>query len=294
MKRLEPSDLLDLEDYEQVRPAYREALIALKRRRRLAIGEQVSLVFENRETLRFQVQEMLRVERIGDPERIQHELDVYNELIPGPDELSATLFVEITEAGRIRSELDRLVGIDEHVSLVLGAPDAARTIPARFDPKQMEEDRISAVQYLRFSLEAAEAEAFGQPEVPARIRIDHPSYHAEATIPDATRRELLADLRGGAASLLPQPPRRSRPRGELLAETSELRVLRPEAEDPEHLVVELRREGSLLDLAPEELAPGLAEVRRRAAELSKRHGTCRVWTDAVAAPVRWHLRAESR
>ena len=117
MKRLTLEDVVGLDAYDALRGAYRDAIIAHKRERRLAIGENVTLLFEDRETLRFQVQEMLWVERIADPDKIQHELDVYNELMPGEGELSATLFVEITDAERIRPELDRLISIDEHVAL---------------------------------------------------------------------------------------------------------------------------------------------------------------------------------
>lgn len=205
MKPLELADLLDAESYERARPGYREAIIALKRRRRVAVGDRVSLVFESRETLRFQVQEMLRVERIRDPARIQRELDVYNELMPGPGELSATLFIEITERAQVRPELDRLVGIHEHVSLLLGGPTEPLGIPGLFDPRQMEEDRISAVQYVRFHLDPEHVEALARPDLPARIRIDHPNYQAEAELAGETRAELLDDLRGTESSLLPLP-----------------------------------------------------------------------------------------
>jgi hypothetical protein len=288
VKPLELDDLLDLESYESVRPAYREAIIALKRLRRVAVGDRVSLVFETRETLRFQVQEMLRVEGIHETERVQQELDVYNELLPRPGELSATLFIEITEPSQVRPELDRLVGIDEHVSLVLGE---GVPIPARFDPKQMEEDRISAVQYVRFALDPEQIQTFARSEVPARLRIDHPSYRAEVELVAPTRRELLGDLRGEACSLL-EPGPEARPQTEVLRETGEVRVLRPSALEPAHLVVELRREGRLIDLAPEALTPGLAEVRRLARELSEAHGSCGVSMDAEASPVRWHLRPQ--
>ena len=281
-------DVLDPESYERTRTAYREAIIAVKRLRRVAVGDRVSLVFESRETLRFQVQEMLRVERIRQPERVQHELDVYNELLPRSGELSATLFIEITEPARVRPELDRLVGIDEHVSLVLGEPHEAQRSPARFDPDQMEEDRISAVQYVRFHLEPGQVEKLARPDIPARICIDHPNYRAEAELRDATRRELLEDLRGGGPSLLPASPE-TRPHTEVLHETPELRVIRPDPGDPGHLVVELRREGCWLELPPAALASALAEVQRRARELTETHGSCGVSLDTATSPVRWHL-----
>ena len=128
-------------------------MIDYKRGRRLAVGENITLLFEDRETLHFQVQEMVWVEGIALPDKIQHEIDTYNELMPADRELSATLFVEITEAAEIRPALDRLIGVDEHVSLIVGDEDEAVEIKAQFDPKQMEEDRISAVQYIKFALD---------------------------------------------------------------------------------------------------------------------------------------------
>ena len=113
MKPLSASDIAGLAEYEALRPAYREAVIAHKRPRRVPVGDKVTLVFEDRETLRFQIQEMLRIERTSRHQDVQHELDTYNELLPGERQLSATLFVEITDRDQIRSELDRLIGIDE-------------------------------------------------------------------------------------------------------------------------------------------------------------------------------------
>lgn len=202
MKPLAPEDLLDLESYQRARDDYLEAIIAHKRQRRLAVGDCVTLLFEDRETLRFQVQEMLRVEHIRDPQAVQRELDVYNELMPGERELSATLFIEITDAPRIRPELDRLIGIDEHVVLRLGEGASAGEIPARFDPKQFEDDRISAVQYVRFPFTPEQVERFADPSVPARVHIHHPSYRREAALQGAMRESLVRDLRGEPPVLL--------------------------------------------------------------------------------------------
>lgn len=202
MKPLRLEEIADRESYARLRDEYRRAVIAYKRARRMAVGEKVALLFEDRETLRFQVQEMLQVERIDDPLRVQHELDVYNELMPGERELSATLFIEIEEQARIRPELDRLIGIDEHVSLRLGAGSGQRRIPARFDPKQMDEERVSAVQYIRFALEAGDVARLCDPGVPAAIGIEHPNYQREAPLPEALRRSLCAGLAADPQPLL--------------------------------------------------------------------------------------------
>ncbi|HET6303171.1 MAG TPA: DUF3501 family protein [Myxococcota bacterium] len=293
MKPLAREELLDLDAYEEARAAYRDAVIELKARRRLAVGDRVSLVFENRETLRFQVQEMLRIERIHDPESVQRELDVYNELVPGEGELSATLFVEITESSRIRHELDRLVGIDEHVSLVLGDGADAEELPARFDPKQLEEDRISAVQYLKFRVPRRWLPRLADPALPARVRIDHPNYRCEAELPGLMRESLLGDLTGEPAPLLDARGFEQRPApGEVvLRETAGLRVVRPARPlAPGHLIVEARRRDVSLLSAPKELRDEMIEeVQRLARELSDERGGCRITLQAEAAPLRWHL-----
>jgi hypothetical protein len=190
VKRLTRDDVMDLIAYEKERDRLRARIIALKEPRRIAVGDRLSFLFENRDTVLFQVQEMARAERIVEDDALQAELDVYNELIPGADELSATLMIEIPEPGRIRAELDRLIGIDEHVFLEVGG-DSVR---ATFDPKQHEEDRISAVQYVRFPLGAQLARRFADPGVLARLRVEHANYRESAEITGASRTSLAADL----------------------------------------------------------------------------------------------------
>jgi hypothetical protein len=133
---------------------------------------------------------MVRAEKIVKPEKVQEEIDVYNELIPDDDALSATLMIEIPEMPQIRAELDRLVGIDEHVYMDVGD----ETVRADFDPKQFEEDRISAVQYVRFPLGPELSGRFRDPQVPVRLRVEHPSYHASTAIEGASRDSLARDL----------------------------------------------------------------------------------------------------
>jgi hypothetical protein len=194
VRPLAAGEIVDLGRYAAVRDAYRRRVVEYKRARRVAVGPSVSLVFEDRETLRFQVQEMLFVERIEKPAQVQHELDVYNELMPGPRELSATLFIEITEAARIRAELDRLLGLDEHVWLVLGEGADERGVRARFDARQFDAERISAVHYLRFALAEADLARLADLRARARLRIDHPHYEASAELPGAVRASLVETL----------------------------------------------------------------------------------------------------
>jgi len=191
MKPITLDELWDLTSYELQREAYRAGIIALKRHRRVAVGPRVTFIFENRDTVRFQVQEMLRTERTVKPEDIQAELDVYNELLPRAGELSATLMIEITDLGEIRPVLDQLIGLDEHVILRVGDFE----VRASFDPKQFEEDRISAVQYVRFPLGDAVAAAFSDPATPASLALEHPNYTHTTPLEGDTRASLIEDLR---------------------------------------------------------------------------------------------------
>jgi len=190
MKPVDPSEILDLTAYERVRDERLAHIIAYKKARRVHVGDRLTFLFENRETVLFQIQEMTRAERTVKPELIAEEVAVYNELVPGDHELSATLMIEIPELDRIRSELDRLVGIDEHVVLEVGG----HRVGAAFDDKQFEEDRISAVQYVRFPLGPEAAAAFADPEVRATLRVEHPNYRAAQRIEGASRVSLIADL----------------------------------------------------------------------------------------------------
>ena len=207
MRKVEASEILDLTSYEKVRPEFVQKLIEYKRLRRIHVGEALCFIFENRETVIFQIQEMTRAERTVSEAAIAEELAVYNELVPKDDELSATLMIEIPDAARIRSELDRLIGIDEHVFLDIGNA----TVRATFDDKQFEEDRISAVQYIRFPLGAERAAQFRDPTVPVALRVDHPNYSDKTPIDGEARASLSADLTQEADPGLGQPTPQANP-----------------------------------------------------------------------------------
>jgi hypothetical protein len=296
MRPLAAAELVDLATYSGLRREYRRRVIAYKRARRLAVGELVSLLFEDRETLRFQVLEMLFVERIADPEKVQRELDVYNELVPGENELSATLFIELGDAARIREELDRLIGIDQHLLLVLGEGSGAERIRARFDARQMEADRISAVHFVRFPLGAEAARGFADPAVRARVCVDHPAYAREAEIPPEVRASLVSTLAGEPSSLLPVAPGAGAlaPEEPLFA-TGRVRVVR-RAEAPDHWIVEPAEPCSLLAADRELLSELALALQAAAARLAERHGALQIESETVAAghPLRWHLRPLAR
>ena len=294
MKPLALEDIVDREKYVDLRPSYRAAVIDYKRRRRLAVGENITLLFEDRETLRFQVQEMVWVEGISLPDKIQHEIDTYNELMPADRELSATLFVEITEAAEIRPALDRLIGVDEHVSLIIGDEAEAVEVKAYFDPKQMEEDRISAVQYIKFALDEAAQRRFCDPNTLARVRVSHPNYQREAEIPPATRDSLIQGLRSEVEPLLPVDPNPQPTTAEpIVFETGAVRAVRPDRPlAPGHLIIEpIQAVESLLTVEDEVLTELMTAVKRAAEEIVRVHGACRVYTDLGGhdSRLRWHV-----
>lgn len=191
MRKLTPDDVIPVDDYLRVREQMRARVRAERAVRRVAVGERVSLHFENRDTVLFQIEEMLRVENIRDPEKIAEEVRVYNDLIADDGELRATFFVEITDRARIKQDLDSLIGLEtEGLSLVIGAD----RIPAEFEPGHAREDRISAVHYVRFVLSDAQQRALADGETPVEVVIEHPGYSARATLSTETRAALAADL----------------------------------------------------------------------------------------------------
>jgi len=192
MKLVTPQDLLSAADYEDRRTAIRHNIIALKKRRRVTVGEYITLVFENRETVLFQIQEMLRTERIFDPVKIQEECDVYNALLPGTNELSATLFIEITDSDKIQELLDPLQAIDEPNTV--GIRMGEHQIFANFEAGHSKEDKISAVHFVRFLTTPYFRDHLAQPETPAFLTITHPHYQAKALINPEMREEWLHDL----------------------------------------------------------------------------------------------------
>jgi hypothetical protein len=192
VKQLLQTDLLSTTEYERGRDAYRSRIIELKRRRRISLGPLITLIFENRETLRFQVQEMVRVERITDPAKVQEELDVYNALLPAPGELSATLLIEITDEAVMKTWLDRFMGLDHGEKLAIVA-DGER-IFGEFEGGRSHETKISAVHFVRFRPTASMKEVFADLRRPVAISVSHNGYQEEVSVPGSMREEWLSDL----------------------------------------------------------------------------------------------------
>jgi hypothetical protein len=194
MKQLIQTDLLSIADYERQRELFRSQIIALKQRRRISVGPLVTLIFENRETLRFQTQEMIRVEYILEPRKIQDELDVYNALMPGAGELSATLMIEITEPDRMKEWLDMFMGLDHGETLAIRVGD--QQVFGQFEGGHSHETKISAVHFVRFRPTASMTAAFADLRQPVLLTVHHHEYHAEVPVPGSMREEWLSDLAG--------------------------------------------------------------------------------------------------
>ena len=191
-------DIADLRAYERERDEFRAHVIELKKRRRVHLGEIVTLVFENRDTIRFQIQEMARIEKLITDEAIQGELDTYNPLIPEPGQLSATVFLELTSDAELRTWLPKLVGIEQSLVLHAGEGDAAvaiRAVPEEGHAAQLTREEItSSVHYVRWELTADEVEAVARG--PVALAVDHAEYSQRTELREDTTAELLADLRG--------------------------------------------------------------------------------------------------
>lgn len=196
MSKLTIDDITDLRAYERERDELRRSVIALKGRRRVGLGDIVTLLFENAETIRFQIQEMARVEKLISDEAIETELRVYNPLVPEPGQLCATLFVELTSKDALVEWLPRLVGIERSVVLRLADGELIRCVVDEDHDKQLTRDEVTAsVHYVRWELTADQIERFAAG--PVTLQADHPAYAQAVELSAETRAELLGDLRNG-------------------------------------------------------------------------------------------------
>ena len=192
MKLLETAEILNLVEYEKIREARRREIIELKRPRRVQVGRYLTFVFENRATVWFQIQEMVRAERLVDEAKIAEEVDVYNGLLPRAGELSATMLIEIDDSPQIKPVLDKLLGIDtrDYVRMTIGP----HVVVGDFETGHSDEERgkLSAVHFVRFALPPDARRNFSTAEV--ALVVEHPNERARTVLSDATKQSLLADL----------------------------------------------------------------------------------------------------
>ncbi len=182
MRRVRRDELLDYVTYAERREALRRAAMEAKDARRVHVGEHLTFLFENAETIRYQVQEMIRAERIVREADIQHELDTYNELIGERGELGCTLLVEIEDPAHRDEKLSRWLELPEHVYVELAG---GKRVNARYDERQLSSRRLSSVQYLKFATGG---------EVPVAVGCDHPELDSRTALSPEQRAALREDL----------------------------------------------------------------------------------------------------
>lgn len=190
MKPLTLSEILPYADYQKIRSRREVEVLASKEQRRVFLGDAMMMVFENRMSVWWQVQEMCRVEGISSVEGIQHELDTYNALLPTANELSGTLMIGYADPSERDRRLRALVGLQHHLSLRLDG----QKIEARFDGEQFNEERVSSVQFVRFPLTPDQRASFLDFSKSAAFEVDHPAYQAHRALSAAVRGALVEDL----------------------------------------------------------------------------------------------------
>jgi hypothetical protein len=194
MNKLNHEKLFTLEHYARVRPEFRAKVMAHKKNRTAQLGDHVTLLFEDALTMQYQVQEMLRLERMFEPEPIQEELDVYNPLIPDGSNWKATMMIEYSDVAKRQRKLAELIGIEDRVWVQVEGCAPVYAI-ADEDLERATEDKTSAVHFLRFELSAEMIAALKQ-GAGLGMGVDHPAYTtALASVPPAIRAALRDDLR---------------------------------------------------------------------------------------------------
>ena len=192
MPRIARESLLTLEAYARERPQFRTRAVAHKRARTLHLGEHVTLLFEDELTIRYQIQEMLRIEKMFEEAGIQDELDAYNPLVPDGSNLKATMLIEYEDENERREALARLKGIEDRVFLRVADLPIVHAI-ADEDLERETEEKTSSVHFLRFELTPPMIAAFKRGDEVA-FGVDHPSYRVSETLPEPIRKALAADF----------------------------------------------------------------------------------------------------
>ncbi|MBT4318081.1 MAG: DUF3501 family protein [Candidatus Marinimicrobia bacterium] len=191
MQKLVIKDLMNILEYEKVRNTYRQELMSYKKDRRISLGPNITLTFENRRTMKFQIQEIMRAERLVHDETIQEEIEVYNSLLPKSNSLSATLFIEVTEESKIKSILNQFIGLTEGESLFFEI--IGQKINAEFEAGREESDKISSVHYVNFKINQELIPLFENDEE-IKLQIQYKDYFHSQTLSSKSKLSLFNDL----------------------------------------------------------------------------------------------------
>ena len=192
MELLKQTDLMNIIDYEKVREKYRKDIIDYKKERRLSLGPNITITFENRKTMKFQIQEMMRAERMVHDRQIKEELDIYNSLLPEKNGLSATLFIEVTKETQIHSVLNKFIGLTVGNNLYFQIGE--QKVFARFEKGREETGKISSVHYLQFDLDEKNITDFLNDGIAVAITIDYNDYQYSKILTKTMRSSLIKDL----------------------------------------------------------------------------------------------------
>jgi len=192
MYSINKDELLDIIEYEKVRNDYRKDIIAYKKNRRFTLGPNVTIIFENKKTLMFQIQEIMRAERLVHDRQIQEEIDVYSSIMPSEKELSATLFLEVTEEHKIRSVLDSFIGLSLNNSVYFKIGDSK--VYAAFESGREKEDNISSVHYIKFPFDQKAINGLKNNDLKLSLNINYNEYCYSHEILDSSRISLQKDL----------------------------------------------------------------------------------------------------
>ena len=192
MKQLSADNMLNIIEYEKVRTDYRKDIIEYKKHRRIKIGPNLAIVFENERTLSFQIQEIMRAERIVHDEKIQEEVDIYNSIMPPKNGLSATLFIEVTQEDQIKPILNQFIGLTTGKTIFLDFD--GEKVFAQFEQGREEEDKISSVHYLQFNLDDKQMEMLADYNSDLKIGIEYNKYSYLVELSSHTKDSLYEDV----------------------------------------------------------------------------------------------------
>ncbi len=191
MKLLSPKSLINIFEYEKVRDDFRKEIILYKKSRRLSLGPNITVTFENERTLLFQIQEIMRAERIVKDEKIKEEIEIYNGLMPPKNGVSATLFIEITDEKRIKTVLNQFIGLTDNKTIFFDI-NGKKTY-AKFEEGREEEDKISSVHYLRFLFSDDDKKSFNE-NGKIKLGISYKDYKYTEMLSDEMLTSLIEDI----------------------------------------------------------------------------------------------------
>jgi hypothetical protein len=193
MSRLELDQInLDRDSYAAVRADVRRRMLAIRRSRRVQLGQMIALEFENVDTLHYQVQEMVYAENITTESGAAEEIETYRRLLPTPTSVSATLFLEFSDLATVHGDLDGVAGIQHLIRLHVGdVVTAAVDVPP---PDEANEEQTYSVHFVRFDLTEEQREGLANLTVPASLSVEHPSFQAAVPVPAELRAQLIVDL----------------------------------------------------------------------------------------------------